>query len=230
MTAAGRCQGDGRGLGRRQDCRRGEAGRGRSGDTCVKLTSTPLVGRFVRLEPLGPLLREPVRAAISVPDPIWPIMGSSSEGVRFDGWWDRAVADMADDRRVAYAVRRLADEAVVGSTSFLHIDAESGSVEIGSTFLQPDARGGPVNPQMKWLMLNHAFDAGAARVEIRTDARNLRSQAAIAKLGAVREGVLRRQKRLWTGELRDTVVFSVIADDWPSVRERLDTRLAGYGA
>jgi N-acetyltransferase len=194
----------------------------------VKLASTPLEGRFVRLDPLAEGLREPVRAAIARPDPIWTIMATSAEGERFDGWWSGALAAIAAGERIAYAVRRFHDGAVVGSTSFLNVDRASGGVEIGSTFLQPDARGGPVNPDMKRLMLAHAFAAGALRVEIRTDARNHRSQAAIARLGAVREGVLRRQKRLWTGEVRDTVVFSIIAEDWPAVRERLDARLAGY--
>jgi RimJ/RimL family protein N-acetyltransferase len=80
---------------------------------------------------------------------------------------------------------------------------------------------------MKHAMLAHAFEAGAGRVEIRTDGRNDRSQAAIAKLGAVREGLLRRQKRLWNGEVRDTVIYSVIAEEWPEVRARLIDRLEG---
>jgi N-acetyltransferase len=191
----------------------------------MKLSLTTLTGRFVRLEPLEPGLREAVRAALAAPDPIWAIMATSAEGGRFDGWWDTALADITAGRRLAYAVRRLFNGEVVGSTSFLNIDVASGGVEIGSTFLRPDARGGAVNPDMKFAMLAHAFDAGALRVEIRTDARNDRSQAAIAKLGAVREGVLRRQKRLWTGDVRDTVVFSIIEDDWPAVRARLGARL-----
>jgi RimJ/RimL family protein N-acetyltransferase len=80
-------------------------------------------------------------------------------------------------------------------------------------------------------MLAHAFEGGlfgepANRVEIMVDLRNLRSQAAVAKLGAVREGVLRRHKVTWTGHLRDTVAFSIIAEEWPDVRARLDARLA----
>ena len=81
---------------------------------------------------------------------------------------------------------------------------------------------------MKLAMLAHAFEGGALRVEIRTDGRNDRSQAAIAKLGAVREGVLRRQKRLWNGDIRDTVVFSILKEEWPQVRQRLDAGSAGF--
>ena len=153
---------------------------------------------------------------------MWAILATSAEGERFDGWW---AAALADGRRIPYAVRRLSDDAVVVTTSFLNIDGDSRSTEIGSTVLRPDARGGSTNPDMKLAMLRHAFEAGAVRVEIRTDARNDRSQAAIAKLGATREGVLRRHKRLWNGEIRDTVVYSIIADEWPEVQARLSARL-----
>ena len=191
----------------------------------MKLDARPLEGWFTRLEPLCERLREPVRAAIAPPDPVWAIMATSAEGERFGGWWAAAVDDMAAGRRIAYAVRRRSNGMVVGSTSFLNIDAASRGLEIGSTFLRPDARGGPVNPDMKLAMLAHAFEGGALRVEIRTDGRNDRSQAAIAKLGAVREGVLRRQKRLWNGDIRDTVVFSILEEEWPQVRQRLEARL-----
>ena len=155
-------------------------------------------------------------------------MATSAQGERFDAWWNAAQAEIASGGRVAYAVRSLANARVVGTTSFLHIDPDARSLEIGSTFLHAEARGGPVNPDMKLAMLMRAFAAGAMRVEIRTDGRNLRSQAAIAKLGAVREGVLRKQKRLWNGEVRDTVVFSILDEDWPVVRAGLEQRLAAF--
>ena len=121
------------------------------------------------------------------------------------------------------------DGRIVGTTSYLNIRREHRGCEIGSTFYEPQARGGPVNPECKRLMLANAFDQGALRVDIVTDARNLRSQAAIAKLGAVREAVLRRHKITWTGHIRDTVVFAVTDLDWPQVRDRLDRRLAAAG-
>ena len=194
----------------------------------MKLSATPIIGRFVGLEPLTEALREPLRAVISGEDPVWDIMSSSARGERFEGWWATATADAKAGTRIAYAVRRLADERIVGTTSFLHIDSANCGVEIGSTFLQAEARSGAANPDMKLAMLAHAFEAGAIRVEIRTDERNLRSQAAIAKLGAVREGVLRKQKFLWNGEMRATVVFSVIDDDWAQVRCGLETRLDAF--
>ncbi len=192
----------------------------------MNIPAVTLLGRFARLERLTEALREPLRAAIAGDDPVWDVMASNARGERFDGWWAQAMTDMQAGGRIAYAVRRLADGRVVGTTSFLHIDPVNRGVEIGSSFLHAEARSGAINPDMKLVMLAHAFGHGALRVEIRTDARNLRSQAAIAKLGAVREGVLRKQKILWNGEARETVVYSVIDDDWPHVRQALERRLA----
>jgi N-acetyltransferase len=104
--------------------------------------------------------------------------------------------------------------------------ANHGGVEIGATFLRPDVRASPVNPEAKILMLSHAFDSGAVRVQFKVDMRNERSQAAVAKLGAVKEGVLRRDTRTWTGHIRDTVVFSILDSEWPAVKLRLEQRLA----
>ena len=194
----------------------------------MTFTATPLAGRFVRLEPLADDLRTDLRRAIGGQDPIWDIMASNASGDRFDPWWAQALDDIRSRRRVGFAVRLQADGEVVGTTSFLHVDPANRGVEIGSTFLNATARAGPANPDMKLAMLRYAFDQGAVRVELRTDGRNLRSQAAIAKLGAVREGVLRKQKILWNGEARETVVFSVIDEEWPTVQARLEARLDAF--
>jgi RimJ/RimL family protein N-acetyltransferase len=98
-------------------------------------------------------------------------------------------------------------------------------LEIGITFIHPDVRSGPVNPESKRLMLTHAFDGGAIRVEFRVDERNSRSQAAVIKLGASQEGTLRRHMITWTGHVRDTAIFSIVDFDWPGVKQRLDFRL-----
>jgi RimJ/RimL family protein N-acetyltransferase len=83
-----------------------------------------------------------------------------------------------------------------------------------------------VNPESKLLMLENAFQSGVRRVELLTDVRNLRSQAAIAKLGAVREGILRRDRITWTGHVRDSVIYSITDLDYPAVQSRLRQRLA----
>jgi RimJ/RimL family protein N-acetyltransferase len=100
-----------------------------------------------------------------------------------------------------------------------------GGVEIGVTFLRPDVRASFVNPEAKMLMPGHAFDSGAGRVQFTVDVRNTRSQAAVAKLGAVREGVLRQDTRTWSGHIRDTVVFSILDSEWPTVKLGLERRL-----
>ncbi|MFA6045766.1 MAG: GNAT family protein [Phycisphaerales bacterium] len=121
--------------------------------------------------------------------------------------------------------------AVVGSSSYLDLDAGNRSVEIGATWYAAGARGTRINPACKLLMLEYAFGpmfAGRGeRVTIKCDGRNERSQRAIAKLGAVREGVLRKHKVVSDGFVRDTVMFSVIREEWPAVEAGLRRRIAG---
>lgn len=195
----------------------------------MRLEAQPLEGRFVRLEPFDEALRGAVQAALDVDPDAWAKLTVTGRGEAFDGWWDDAVQAQLKGARLPYAIRRLSDGRVVGASSYLHIEEKHRSVEIGATFLHPDARAGVVNPAAKRLLLAHAFDAGANRVELITDALNTRSQAAIAKLGAVREGTLRNHRVTWTGRVRDTVMFSITAQEWPKVCDGLDARLAAYG-
>ncbi len=127
--------------------------------------------------------------------------------------------------KVPYTVR--VDGVVVGTSSLMDVDLVNERTHIGSTLYHPDRWGTQVNPETKLLLLGHAFDdCGFGRVKIQTDVLNTRSTAAIAKLGATREGVLRRHTRREDGTFRDTVVFSILRDEWPVVRERLQARLA----
>ncbi|MBA4808724.1 GNAT family protein [Brevundimonas sp.] len=194
----------------------------------MRIATVPLQDRFVRLEPFEDGLRDEVRAALDCDQAAWAIMVGPAWGEHFDGWWTAALAAMQADTRIAYAVRRLSDGVVVGTTSLYEINPTYRRCEIGSTFYRPEARGGVINPACKRLLLGHAFEAGAVRVEIITDAINTQSQAAILKLGAKAEGVLRKHKITWTGRARDTAVFAVIDDDWPAVRDGLDRRLAAF--
>ncbi len=192
------------------------------------LRTEPLANRFVRLEPFEPGLEAEVRAALDCDPDAWDIMVGAAYGEHFDGWWRSALAAMGEGTRIAYAVRRLSDGAVVGTTSLYEIKPAYRRCEIGSTFYRPEVRGGAVNPAAKRLLLAHAFDAGAVRVEIITDAINPGSQAAIRKLGARDEGVLRKHKITWKGRVRDTAQFAILDEDWPEVRARLDARLAAF--
>lgn len=191
----------------------------------MKLSSVVLEDAVVRLEPFSDALKEEARAALDCDPDAWNGMVAAAYGVHFDSWWDAAMQATAAGSRIAYAVRRKSDGAVVGTTSLYEIKPEHRRCEIGSTFYRPEARGGAINPASKRLLLDHAFSSGAVRVEIITDALNAASQAAIRKLGATYEGLLSKHKRTWTGRMRDTVQFAVLDDDWPEVRRRLDERL-----
>ena len=194
----------------------------------MRIEPVVLENRWVRLEPFAPELKEDARAAISVDESAWSIMVSTAYAGNFDPWWDGFVERMAAGRDTPYAVRRMSDGRIVGVSSLHDLFPMHRRVELGSTFFHPDARGGVVNPASKRLLLQHAFDSGIVRVEIITDGINARSQAAIARLGAVREGVLRRHNITHTGRVRDTVMFAITDQDWPDVRARLDERLAAF--
>jgi RimJ/RimL family protein N-acetyltransferase len=181
--------------------------------------------RFVRIEPLMSRHKEEIRAAIDCDPASWSIMLVNPVGAGFEEYWS-ASCGAPQTERLSYAIRRLSDGQVVGTSTYFMASAKHGGVEIGATFLRPDVRASAVNPEAKILMLGHAFDCGAVRVQFKVDMRNQRSQAAVAKLGAVREGVLRREARTWTGHVRDTVVFSILDREWPAVRLRLEQRLA----
>ncbi len=116
---------------------------------------------------------------------------------------------------------------VVGTTSYLDISVANARLEIGGTVYRHDVWGSAVNPDAKLLLLGYAFDElHVGRVQFKTDVRNIRSQRAIARLGARYEGTLGRHHRRADGTVRDSVLFSVLAEDWPRVRDGLQTRLA----
>lgn len=187
-------------------------------DFCV------LEGRFIRLEPFTPELKEEVRAAIDCDPETWSIMPINPMNAGFETYWAVACGAPTDER-MSYAIRRRSDSLVVGMSSYYTALHTQGGIEIGTTFLHPDVRRTAVNTESKLLMLTHAFGAGAARVQFRVDVRNVPSQTAVAKLGAVKEGVLRRDRLTWTGHIRDTVYFSILDSEWAGVHERLMARL-----
>lgn len=195
----------------------------------LRLEPRPLENRFVRLEPMAEMHREGLRAAVDADQRIWAeLYPYSWANEHFDPAWAKLQADQARGDTVAYAV--IAGGEVVGITTFYGIDRANHVLEVGGTYYRPGARGGAVNPAAKRLMMGEAFDSGVRRVVYRVDALNARSRAAVTKLGAVQEGILRQDRFTWTGRIRDTVIFSVLADEWPAVRERLDARLAAYSA
>ena len=177
----------------------------------------------LRLEPLAEAHREALRRAADAPE-IWAYTPSDGSGAGFTAWFESALAAVAAGREAVWAVA--ADGEVVGSTRYMAIEPAHRRLEIGHTWYAPAVWATKVNPACKFALLRHAFEAlGFNRVELKTDIRNLRSQAAIAKLGAVKEGVFRAHMVRPDGSLRDTVYFSIVRDEWPAVRERLAARL-----
>ena len=133
-------------------------------------------------------------------------------------------AALADARRLPWAV--VVDGRAVGSTSYLDVDLAVDGLEVGWTWVSPAYWRTHVNPACKLLLLQHAFDAlGAARVTLKTDAKNARSRSAIARLGAQLDGVLRHSRLRADGTVRDSAYYSILSSEWPDVRGRLEDRL-----
>ncbi len=116
---------------------------------------------------------------------------------------------------------------IIGSTRFMNIDHPNRKVEIGSTWIVPAWQRTSINTEAKYLMLRHAFEHwGCVRVELKTDALNQRSRNAILRIGAKEEGILRHHMVTSTGRLRDTVYFSILDEEWPEVKKKLEVKLA----
>jgi RimJ/RimL family protein N-acetyltransferase len=168
----------------------------------------PLVGRHVRLDPAQDGDAAELFAALDH-DEVWAAGYAGGPALRPagpDGWLERIAAARADARTM-YTVRLNGSGRVVGTSSLGDVDLVNERVHLGWTAYSPDVWSTAVNPECKLLLLAHAFeDCAFGRVKIQTDGINLRSQAAIAKLGATREGVLRRHQRRGDGTFRDTVV------------------------
>ena len=140
---------------------------------------------------------------------------------------DERLARKQDGTMLPFVVRRIADDTVVGETTFCNAEPEVPRVEIGYTWTARSAHSTGVNAESKLLLLTHAFDVlGCIAVEFRTHWHNQQSRAAIARLGAKQDGVLRNHRRMPDGSLRDTVVFSILDTEWPAVRSGLRHRLA----
>jgi len=180
-----------------------------------------LTGRHVRLEPIEDRHRDDLLAAAAEdPDTFRYTLSQLWKGAEA---WPAYLADAQRPMFVTWATVLAADDRAVGSTRFGDISPADGRVEIGWTWIAPSQQRTAVNTEAKLLQLTYAFEElGATRVALKTDARNERSQRAIERIGGVREGVLRRHMRLPDGYLRDTVYYSILADDWPEAKGRLE--------
>lgn len=183
-----------------------------------------LEGRWARLEPLSThhaagLLQ------IGAEEETWRFTSRSPFRAQDDAL---QYINAAQANAVAFAILDRATGRVAGSTRYFDIRPRDRGLEIGHTWLGVPFQRTGINTECKYLLLRHAFeDLGAFRVQLKTDARNLRSQEAIERLGATREGVLRHHMLLPDGHLRDTVMYSIVHPEWPSVRDRLERLMEG---
>lgn len=183
-----------------------------------------LGGTHARLEPLEERHLADL-ARIGGEREIWRYMGFGSlegeEALR--AWLAGAVWNPEESPDVAFAIVDLASGRAAGSTSLFDISEQHRHLEIGRTWLGAPYRRTPINTECKYLLLRHAFEElGAFRVQLKTDGRNERSQRAIERIGAKKEGVLRSHMRLPDGYVRDSVIYSVIAREWPETKAHLE--------
>jgi RimJ/RimL family protein N-acetyltransferase len=170
----------------------------------------PMTGDGCRAELFGEQHRPALKAACAEDPDIWQIYANDFGPDGFDASIDLYRSSSRNRIFVLLEGGELA-----GMSSFLGIDQARQVLEIGGTYYRPHLRGTGFNRRVKDMMLARAFGCGIRRVEFRVDKRNGRSQAAMKKLGAVREGLLRADRITWTGHVRDTVLFAVLKDEWP---------------
>jgi RimJ/RimL family protein N-acetyltransferase len=169
-----------------------------------------MTGDGCRAELFSEKFREALKNACAEDPEIWQIYANNFGPGGFDESIERYTSNPNNRTFVLFEGDDLA-----GMSSYLGIDPNRQVLEIGGTYYRPKFRGTGFNRRAKDMMLRRAFDCGIRRVEFRVDIRNQRSQAAMKKLGAVREGVLRADRITWTGHVRDTVLFAILKEEWP---------------
>jgi RimJ/RimL family protein N-acetyltransferase len=192
----------------------------------MRVQAVTLTGRTVRVEPLAVRHAEDLRQAA---DPrIFAYLGVVPDEWTAGEFVEYLERTLAQPDRIPFAIVRQDTGQAVGTTSYMDIRPEHRGLEIGHTWIGRDYQGTAINPENKYLLLRHAFEElGAVRVQLKTDKRNEQSQRAIAKLGARYEGTLRKHMVLPDGYVRDTVMFSIVEEEWPAVKASLEQRL-GY--
>jgi RimJ/RimL family protein N-acetyltransferase len=175
----------------------------------LEALAAPMSGDGRRAELFSEAHREPLKAACAEDGDIWQLYANNFGPDGFDDSITRYISNPSNRTFVLFDGDELA-----GMSSYLGIDPARQVLEIGGTYYRPHLRGTGFNRRIKNMMLARAFASGIRRVEFRVDIRNARSQAAMKKLGAVREGVLRADRLTWTGHVRDTVLFSILKDEW----------------
>ncbi|GIV84096.1 MAG: N-acetyltransferase [Candidatus Roseilinea sp.] len=194
----------------------------------MEVQPVTLSGRWVRLEPLRVEHAEALWPQAAEPE-IWRYMpyGEVNSPAKLRALIEALLERQARGTDLCFAVFDRATDAAAGMTRYMTIDRPNRSLEIGGTWYGKAYRRTAMNTECKYLLLKHAFEVlGCIRVQLKTDLRNERSQRAIERLGAVREGVLRKHMIMPDGYPRSSVIYSVIDDDWPLVKARLEQMLS----
>ena len=194
----------------------------------MKVEPVVLTGQHVRLEPLSEA-QIPGLAVVGADPTIWQFMpyGDMSLAGKMGEWVREILARKAASTDQPFAVIHLASGQVAGATRYMEIRPAHRGLEIGGTWYGRDYRRTPVNTEAKYLLLRHAFETlGCIRVQFKADSRNERSQAAIERIGAKREGMFRNHMLLPDGVIRHSVYFSILDSEWPLVKARLEGLLA----
>jgi RimJ/RimL family protein N-acetyltransferase len=193
----------------------------------VQVSPVTLRGRHVLLEPLRPEHARELWPAADERE-LWRYMlFDVAAPADLERWVAARLAPAAQGKALPFLLRDATTGAAFGSSSLFDIDAERRSLELGHTWVGASHRRTAANTEAKRLLLGHAFEAmGAQRVQLKCDERNARSAAAIARIGGVREGVLRSMLILPDGHRRNAILFSILDSEWPGVRARLDAMLA----
>lgn len=193
----------------------------------MEVSPLTLSGKMVRLEPLS-LEHTSGLVAIGLEESIWRFMlyGSMKTPDDLSAWVKDMLRRQAAGTDLPFAVRHLPSGRLAGATRFLEIRPKHRALEIGGTWYGLEFQRTAVNTECKYLLLRHAFESlGAVRIQFKTDLRNLPSQKAIERLGAVKEGIFRQHMITPQGVVRDSVYYSIIDSEWPAVKARLERML-----
>jgi len=193
----------------------------------MEISPIVLNGKLIRLEPLVEEHIEQL-AEVGIDERIWGLMlyGQMQNQEDLGEWVRELLRRQSRGTDLPFTVFLQRNGKAVGCTRFMDIRPEHRSVEIGGTWYGVEYQGSGINIEAKYLLLQHAFETlGCVRVQLKTDTRNLRSQRAIERIGAVREGVLRDHLILPDGYIRSSVIYSILAAEWPEVKMNLERRL-----
>ena len=196
----------------------------------MDLTPVVLEGEHVRLEPLSLEPHFGGLCEVALDPELWRwTLGQMRTAEDLRRYLETAVRERSEGRSMPFATVAKAAGKAIGSTRFGNFDHDHRRVEIGWTWIGRDWQRTAVNTEAKLLMLTHAFERwGVMRVELKTDALNERSRTAIRRIGATEEGILRKHMVTDSGRIRDSALYSLTDDEWPTVRARLEARLAAH--